>query len=538
MTCLRLGTFALVMGALATPAACSAGHPRDAAGPPVSAAPAAATISGVAIVPDLLKDAVDLNTADDAPDVLAQQSALPSEAIVLRVRGRTVIIAASHYVGDAPIRETSLEVRGHAALFGEPSRNGLGCRPTLSVDLGSGTLVDVAGDGASRGDLRDIAARVTFDDGHLLVDRPAGSSVVGTLPEGWAATPHASVVRYLHGERADIALVVPLTGAQRAAFDGLLCRSLLPVKTGISGTQLVDLRSFEHHAINIDGERVTIGMLDKRTPVAISSHATSPAVVLLEHDMLQPNGLPTDLTSRRLAEYGAEAEVEPEPRFAAHREQVVDREIERGMGRLRSEFRRSQISILASGRDGDLAWLLTGVWGPIASRTAFPYACVWVPRSWAHAAPDAFAPYDNGGYPSPGSAVGVSGGGDVPCFSAGRAPGPLAPGVHADFGGVVDFVWGVADVVVDAVDVRLPGRDPRRVTTVPVGLSGIDRVFVADLPGLSTRADDTGGYWKRVLDSDPVVLEAIGADGQMLARLEWGSPSCPIDLPEHCRREP
>ena len=486
-------------------AACSSGRGNDADGTDLGALPAGADLAGVALAlsvvsPNGLWD-FDLAREGSTP------MGVPDEVLHFVDGDASVVVRTVTWTRGFGTRfagSSDVASDGRPAIFNEPGSHAYECRRELLVALGADHGIAVFGTGVDDETLQTFADASAVDGDGLRVAPPSGWALRGALRTGWLTSRHGSRTYSDIGE----GWAVLVTPAQQDALASLLCTDLTPVHTGISGQTLVDMTRYERHDTSVDGEAVTVGMLDKTIVVAIAPGDPGRALLWAACcGEVEPPFSPAGF-----ARLVADVEVVPEPELTRRRSAIIDGLIAASRESWTRTLAEREAQVFAEGRDDDAAWIATSLYTPVAERPDHPYLCMVTVRT------------ANGFTPHPPNEH------EPECLSAGRATGTLVPGVHASG----DHVWGVVRPDVVEIEVEVDGVR-HRVEAISTGLPSMPKVFYASIPDRQVDTDHRTS--RRSFRDGPITLRAVGADGE-LAELDWGSEACPINLPEACEPLP
>lgn len=474
--------------------------------PPPDPIPDSVERSGVAVASPLLasNDLWDVDLAS-----AADPAGLPGEVLHFVNGDSSVVVRTMAWTPGFDsrfARSPDFGSKGRPAMINEPGPYASECRRELLVDLGDDRGIIIFGSGVDGDTLKAFADGSSVDGSTLRVAAPSRWTPRGELRTGWGTSPHGSRASSTVGEGWSL-LVTP---SEQDALDSMLCTDLTPAHTGVSGDTLVDMTRYERNVTDIDRVRVTVGMLDKTTAVAIAPGNPGRSLLLTGCcGELTPWFSPTELA--RLA---ADIDVTTELEFLELRSNLIVDLIAPSRDAWIRVLDERSADLLVEGRDDDAAWMATGLQTPVDERSKHPYVCMVTVRSAGGR--DPYPPNEQ----------------PPECLSAGRATGTIVPGVHE--GG--DHAWGVVGANVVAVEVEIQGVK-HRVETAATSLPSMPRVFYASISPVREVDRVTTGYGRYYPDG-PIVLRAINAAGKVAAELEWGSEDCPINLPENCEPLP
>lgn len=443
--------------------------------------PEPAKRSGVAVAasvmsPDGVWD-LDLASAADQPE------RVPIEALHFVDGDAAVVVRAVRWprgFDDQFGGSEDFASKGRPAMFTDLGSYASECRRELLVDLGDDRGIVIFGSDVDDKTLTAFADDSSMDGSTLRVDAPSRWTLRGELRTGWITSPHGSRASSDSGNEWSL-LVTP---SEQVALDSMLCTDLTPAHTGVSGNTLVDMSGYERHVTALEGMRITVGMLDKRTAVAIAPGNPGRALLLVDCCLeLMPWYSPDEL-----ARLVADVEVASESEFRVRRSKIIDDLIATPREAWIRALDERNADLFVEGRDDDAAWMATGLQTPMHERSSHPHICMVTVRSAAGR--DPYPPDER----SP------------ECLSAARATGTIFPGVH-EYG---DHVWGVVQDNVFAVEVEIDGVK-HRVEAAATGLPSMPRVFYATISPV--RDIDRGGRrsMRRYFRDGPIVLRALDA---------------------------
>lgn len=397
--------------------------------------------------------------------------------------------------------------KGRQAMFNGPGSYATECRRELLINLGDNRGIAIFGSGVDNETLKAFADDSSVDGSTLRVSAPSRWTPRGELRTGWITSPHGSRAYSDIGD--GWSLVV--TPSEQDALDSMLCTDLTPAHTGISGDTLVDMSPYERDVKSVEGARITVGMLDKTTAVAIAPGNPGRSLLLVDccGELVPP------FSPAELARLVADVDIASESEFSELRSKLIDDLIAVSRDAWIRALDERDADLLVEGRDDDAAWMATGLQTPVDERPNHPYICMVTVRSAGGRTP----------YPPNEQAP--------ECLSAGRATGTIVPGVNQS----ADHVWGVVKDNIVAVEVEIEGVK-HRVEAAATGLPSMPRVFFATISPVRQVDVNTSSYTRNYFVDGPIVLRAIDAAGEVAAELEWGSEECPINLPEKCEPLP